>query len=44
MENTITILDGAMGTMLQRSGVELGKVPEALNITHPELIIGIQRK
>ena len=44
MENTITILDGAMGTMLQRSGVELGKVPEALNITHPDLIIGIQRK
>ena len=44
MENTITILDGAMGTMLQKSGVELGKVPEALNITHPDLIIGIQRK
>ncbi len=44
IENTITILDGAMGTMLQKSGVELGKVPEALNITHPDLIIGIQRK
>ena len=32
----VILLDGAMGTMLQKSGVRIGKVPEALNITHPD--------
>lgn len=32
------LLDGAMGTMIQKSGVEYDSVPETLNITHPELI------
>lgn len=32
------LLDGGMGTMLQSQGVELGKVPECLNITHPEVV------
>ncbi len=32
------LLDGGMGTMLQKQGVELGKVPECLNITHPEVV------
>jgi len=41
--NKITILDGAMGTMLQKSGLKLGSIPEALSITNPELIIDIHK-
>lgn len=37
------ILDGAMGTMLQASGLKLGGLPEELNFTNPELIISIHR-
>lgn len=36
-------LDGGMGTMLQRELSDIGKVPEVLNITHPEIIQKIQR-
>lgn len=32
------LLDGAMGTLIQKSGVNYDSVPETLNITHPELI------
>ena len=32
------LLDGAMGTLIQKSGAEYDSVPETLNITHPELI------
>lgn len=35
------LLDGAMGTMLQSSGVPIGKVPEELNLTHPEVVKNI---
>lgn len=34
----ITLLDGGMGTMLQRRQAPMGKVPEELNITHPEIL------
>lgn len=37
-ERDLILLDGAMGTMLQGAGIELGKVPEAVNITHPETV------
>ena len=30
------LLDGAMGTLIQKSGVKYDSVPETLNITHPE--------
>ena len=43
-ENRFILLDGAMGTMLQQCGAPMGKVPEALNITHPEIITGIHRQ
>ena len=36
-------LDGGTGTLLQQQGIEIGKVPEVLNFTHPELIQKIQR-
>lgn len=41
-ENYI-ILDGAMGTMLQKSGLELGERPEILAITHPEKITAVHK-
>lgn len=37
------LLDGAMGTMLQRSGLKLGGLPEELNFTDPGLIEEIHR-
>ncbi len=37
-------LDGGMGTMLQEQGVDLGPVPEILNITQPEIIQNVQRE
>ena len=41
---TILFLDGGMGTMLQQSGVSLGKVPEELNIREPDVILDIHRQ
>ncbi len=38
------LLDGAMGTMLQASGLKLGGIPEELNFTQPELIEDIHRQ
>ena len=43
-EGGFLLLDGAMGTMLQAAGAPMGKVPEALNITHPEIIAAIHRQ
>lgn len=37
------IMDGGMGTMLQNRGLDTGKVPEVLNITHPEVVQEIHR-
>ena len=37
------MLDGAMGTMLQKSGLEVGEIPEELNVTNPECIINIHK-
>ena len=34
----ILFFDGAMGTMLQKKGLKLGKMPEDLNIDNPEII------
>lgn len=43
-KDKMIMLDGGMGTMLQKAGVPMGKVPEALNITHPEAIIDIHKQ
>lgn len=40
----VLIFDGAMGTMLQNSGLKLGELPEVLNIENPETIIDIHKK
>ena len=43
LEKDFIFLDGAMGTMLQASGLKLGGIPEELNITSPELVTGIHK-
>src|SRR6185437_6093440 len=36
--------DGAMGTQLMFAGLEQGGCGEAWNLTHPEKVLGIQRR
>jgi 5-methyltetrahydrofolate--homocysteine methyltransferase len=36
--------DGAMGTQLMIAGLEQGNCGEAWNVTHPEKVLGIQRR
>ncbi|RLE42049.1 5-methyltetrahydrofolate--homocysteine methyltransferase [Candidatus Woesearchaeota archaeon] len=43
LSTKVMVLDGAMGTMLQRQGFQ-GCCPELLNITHPEVIQSIHRE
>ncbi len=38
------IFDGAMGTMLQAAGLQLGHIPEELNFTEAELLENIHRQ
>lgn len=42
-EKEFILLDGAMGTLIQKSGVQYKSVPETLNITHPELIASFHK-
>lgn len=37
------LLDGAMGTMLQKKGMEVGTIPETLNIEKPDWIVEIHK-
>ncbi len=37
----ILLLDGAMGTMLQNSGMQAGECPELYGISHPEVLTDI---
>lgn len=39
----ISFFDGAMGSMLQKSGLKSGELPESLNLTHPEKIAQIHK-
>lgn len=41
--NRITILDGAMGTILQSMGILPAKAPESTNLSHPDAVIHIHR-
>lgn len=43
MRKQIRILDGAMGTMLQKQGLKLGDIPELLCFTDPRRITEIHR-
>ncbi|MFP3154295.1 homocysteine S-methyltransferase family protein [Lachnospiraceae bacterium ZAX-1] len=40
-KHNILVIDGAMGTMLQNSGLKVGENPEVLNITSPGTILDI---
>ena len=42
-KNSMTFLDGAMGTMLQSAGLAAGDTPEDWNITRPETILAVHR-
>ncbi len=44
LKNEFVYLDGAMGTVLQRSGLKLGQKPEILNFTDSELIKSIHEQ
>ena len=41
--NRIRILDGGMGTELVKMNAPMGKLPEELNITHPEIIKAVHK-
>lgn len=38
------VFDGAMGTMLQKAGLQTGEIPETYNLLHPEIILDIHRQ
>jgi len=44
LKENFLFFDGAMGTMLQNSGLKIGELPEELNITNPEIIYNIHKK
>lgn len=44
LKNNIVYLDGGMGTLLQERGLPVGELPERWNISHPEVIVDIQRQ
>ena len=38
LQQSTLILDGGMGTLLQKEGLSAGELPELWNLTHPEVI------
>ena len=42
-ENEFVILDGGMGTMIQKLGLKLGDIPESLNLNQPEAVVKIHK-
>lgn len=42
--NKYILLDGAMGTMLQKRGLRLGAIPEIMNIEQPDIIREIHKE
>lgn len=43
LKENIVILDGGMGTLLQKSGLNPGEHPELWNIHHPEIVTEIHK-
>ena len=43
LKKNYIFLDGAMGTMLQAKGLQLGGIPELINISNPEWISDIHK-
>lgn len=44
IRSRVLVLDGAMGTMLQERGLRPGQSPEELNLTMPEVVMGVHRE
>ncbi len=44
LRDHIVFLDGGMGTLLQKRGLQAGEAPERWNLTHREAVIDIQRQ
>lgn len=42
--NKFLLFDGAMGTMLQNSGLKAGELPELLNLSAPDTILNIHKE
>ncbi|MEG2367573.1 MAG: homocysteine S-methyltransferase family protein [Oscillospiraceae bacterium] len=38
LQKGYVLLDGAMGTMLQKNGLRLGELPESYNLSHPDIV------
>ena len=43
LTNSLYILDGGMGTLLQKAGLAPGELPESWNLTHADRITAIHR-
>lgn len=43
IKNNHLIFDGAMGTMLQKSGMKVGEIPDMLSLKNPELLQSIHK-
>jgi len=43
LKENIVYLDGGMGALLQKRGLQPGELPERWNISHPEIIVDIQK-
>ena len=39
LDREFVLLDGGMGTMLQRRGLPMGAIPELMNLEHPEWLL-----
>ncbi len=44
LKNKIVVLDGAMGTQLQRAGLALGELPEEWNLTRADVVQDIHER
>ena len=43
LQNNLVILDGGMGTLLQKAGLAPGELPERWNLTHADQVTAIHR-
>jgi len=43
LKDNFVYLDGGMGSLLQKRGMQPGELPERWNVTHPDVIIDIQK-
>lgn len=43
LKNNVVLLDGGMGTLLQKAGMQAGETPEEWNLTHPEEITAVHK-